>query len=87
MARQRSVEVFITFCESHTSQVPFHAVARLLHAATGVEGLDRQEARDHVRDRIVEADREDLLLFDDLLGSADPDVSYRPLIATRVGGG
>ncbi len=75
MARQRSVEVFITFCESHTSQVPFHAVARLLHAATGVEGLDGQEARDHVRDRIVEADREDLLLFDDLLGSADPDVS------------
>ena len=39
MAHRRSVEVFTTFCESHTNQVPFHAVARLLRAATGVEGL------------------------------------------------
>src|SRR6476646_1642776 len=29
----RGVEVFTTFCEPHTSQVPFHAVARLLRAA------------------------------------------------------
>src|ERR1700744_6418698 len=34
MAGRRGVEVFTTFCESHTSQVPFHAVARLLRAAT-----------------------------------------------------
>ena len=74
MARRRGVEVFTTFCESHTSQVPFHAVARLLRAATGVEGLDAQAARDRVRDRIADADPEDLLLFDDLLGIADPDV-------------
>ena len=33
MARRRGVEVFTAFCESHTSQVPFHAVARLLRAA------------------------------------------------------
>ena len=45
MALRRGVEVFTTFCESHTSQVPFHAVARLLRAATGVEGLDAQAAR------------------------------------------
>ena len=37
MAGRRGVEVFTAFCESHTSQVPFHAVARLLRAATGVE--------------------------------------------------
>src|SRR5208283_2413623 len=42
MAGRRGVEVFTTFCESHTSEVPFHAVARLLRAATGVEGLDGQ---------------------------------------------
>jgi adenylate cyclase len=29
-AAARGVEVFTTFCESHTSQVPFHAAARLL---------------------------------------------------------
>ena len=27
MARRRSVKVFSAFCESHTSQVPFHARA------------------------------------------------------------
>ena len=66
--------MFTAFCESHTSQVPFHAVARLLRAATGVEGLDGQQARDRVRDRIPDADPEDVLLFDDLLGIADPNV-------------
>ena len=69
----RGVEVFTAFCESHTSQVPFHAVARLLRAATGVEGLDGQAARDRVRDRVADADPEDLALFDDLLGIADPN--------------
>ena len=67
------MEVFTAFCESHTSQVPFHAVARLLRAATGVEGLDGQAARDRVRARVPDADPEDLLLFDDLLGIADPN--------------
>ena len=37
MAASRGVEVFTAFCESHTSQVPFHAVARLLRAAFGVD--------------------------------------------------
>ena len=60
MAAARGVEVFTAFCESHTSQVPFHAVARLLRAATGVEGLDGQAARDRVRDRVPDADPEDL---------------------------
>jgi hypothetical protein len=67
--------VFTAYCESHTSQVPFHAVARLLRAVTGVEGLDGQTARDRVRDRIADADPEDVLLFDDLLGIADPNVA------------
>ena len=71
----RGVEVFTAFCESHTTQIPFHAVARLLHAATGVEGLDAQAARAHIRDRNRDADAEDLLLFYDLLGIADPDVA------------
>ena len=75
MAGRRGVEVFTAFCESHTSQVPFHAVARLLRAAFGVEGLDTQVARDGLRERISEADPEDLLLFDDLLGIADPDIA------------
>ena len=75
MARGRGVEVFTAFCESHTGQVPFHAVARLLRAATGVEGLDGQTARDRVRARVPDADPEDVLLFDDLLGIARPCVA------------
>src|SRR6201987_59483 len=74
VAGGRGVGVFTTFCESHTSQVPFHAVARLLRAAAGVEGLDGQTARDRVRDRVPDADPEDLLLLHDLLGIGDPDV-------------
>src|SRR6516225_7992996 len=74
MATSRGVQVFTAFCESHTSQVPFHAVARLLRAAFGVQGLDAHTARDQVRDRVADADPEDLLLFDDLLGIADSEV-------------
>jgi class 3 adenylate cyclase len=51
LARRRGVEVFTTYCESHTNQVPFHAVAQLSRTATGVEGLDGQTARDRVRNR------------------------------------
>jgi len=69
----RGVEVFTTFCESHTSQIPFHVVARFLRAATGVEGRGAQTARDRLRDRVSDADPEDLLLLADLLGIADPD--------------
>ncbi|MFZ1178382.1 MAG: adenylate/guanylate cyclase domain-containing protein, partial [Mycobacterium sp.] len=73
MAAVRGVDVFTAFCEAHTSQVPFHAVARLLRAAFGVEGLDAQAARDRLRDRVSDVDPEDLLLFDDLLSIADPN--------------
>jgi hypothetical protein len=74
LAGRRGVHVFTAFCESHTNQVPFHSVARLLRAVTGVEGLDGQTARDRVRDRVPDADPEDLLLLHDLLGIADPEV-------------
>ena len=75
IAARRGVDVFTTFCESHTSQVSFHVVARLLRAAIGVEGLDGQTARDRVRDRVPDADPEDLLLLHDLLGFADPNAA------------
>jgi hypothetical protein len=68
------VEVFTTFCESHATDVPFRVVARLLRTAIGVDGLDAEAARAHVRARVRDADPEDLALFDDLLGVADPQV-------------
>jgi predicted ATPase len=73
IAAARDVDVFTAYCESHTTDIPFYVVARLLRAATGVDGLDSRVARDRVRDRVPDADPEDLLLFDDLLGIADPN--------------
>ena len=59
---------------SRPSQVPFHAIALLLRAAAGVNGLDEQDAGAHLRQQVPDADPEDLVLFDDLLGIADPGV-------------
>ncbi|OBJ50008.1 AAA family ATPase [Mycobacterium sp. 1423905.2] len=72
LARRRNAEVFSTFCESHATEVSFRVVARLLRAATGVEGLPAQAARAQVHAQIRDVDPEDLALFDDLLGIADP---------------
>jgi class 3 adenylate cyclase len=73
-AAGRGVEVVWAFCESHASDVPFHAVRRLLRAVGGIEDLDGEAARARVRERVPEADAQDVLLLDDLLGIADPDV-------------
>jgi class 3 adenylate cyclase len=74
LAAGRGVEVFWVFCESHAGDVPFHVVAQLLRAGTGVADLDREAARMRVRARVPDADPQDLLLFDDLLGIADPGI-------------
>ena len=75
MAAARGVDVFTAFCESHTSDIPFRVVARLLRAATGVGDLDASAARTQVRDQFPDADPEDVLLLEDLLGIADPEVA------------
>ena len=49
-------------------------MARLLRAATGIKGLDPHAARAQVYAQVRDADPEDLALFDDLVGIADPDV-------------
>jgi class 3 adenylate cyclase len=73
-AAGRGVEVFWTFCESHAREVPFQVVARLLRAGSGVADLNGKAARTRVREQVPDADPQDLLLFDDLLGIADPEV-------------
>ena len=73
-AAGRGVEVLWTFCESHAGDIPFHVVAQLLRAGTGVADLDGGAARARLRADLPDADPQDLLLLDDLLGIADPDV-------------
>jgi adenylate cyclase len=65
-------DVFTTYCESHTTDVPFHAAAGLLRAATGSTDMDPESARSLVRARYADSGEEDLLLLEDLLGIADP---------------
>jgi len=75
IAARRGVGVFSAYCESHTTEVPFYAVARLLRTAFGVEGLDdHAAAQDVVRAQVPPADPADLVLLDDTLGIRDPAV-------------
>jgi class 3 adenylate cyclase len=73
IATSGGVEVVWTFCESHSSDVPFQVVTRLLRAACGIEELDDERARERVRSALHGVDEADLQLLDDLLGIADPD--------------
>jgi adenylate cyclase len=71
----RGADVFWTFCESHTRDVPFHAVSQLLRAVVGLPSLNDASARARLRDRLDGADEQDLVLFDDLLGIRHPDTA------------
>jgi adenylate cyclase len=75
IAAGRGVSVFTTYCESHARDIPFRAVTRLLRASLGVADLDERGARAAIRAEVPDADPEDLLLLDDLLGIADPTVA------------
>ena len=75
LATGRGVKVFTVYCESHTREVQFHVVARLMRTVFGVTDLDEQAGRARVRAGIPDANPEDLLLLDDLLGIGDPDVA------------
>jgi adenylate cyclase len=90
IAESRGVQVFSTYCESHTSEIAFHAVTRLLRAVLGVADIDDEAARARVRAQVPGADPADLVLLDDLLGICDhaaelpgiaPDARRRRLTA------
>ena len=75
LATARGMLVFTMSCESHTREVPFHVVARLLRTVFGLGDVDEREGRARVRAAIPDGNPEDLLLLDDLLGIGDPDVA------------
>lgn len=74
LAAVRGAEAVWVFCESHARDVPFGVVARLLRASIGVAELDAETARARARAIVPDADPQDLLLLDDLLGIADPEL-------------
>ena len=76
LAKDAGAEVFATYCESHTTDLPFHAAAGLLRSTTGLRRSGRRgRTRSRCAARFPGADDEDLLLLDDLLGIGDPDVA------------
>jgi adenylate cyclase len=80
LAANRGLQVYSTYCESHTSDVPFQAANRLLRSVYGVDGLDDEAARARVRSRLADADSADLVLLMDELGIRDhvdrlPDIA------------
>ncbi|MBB5162401.1 adenylate/guanylate cyclase domain-containing protein [Mycobacterium sp. AZCC_0083] len=75
IAITKGVEVISAYCESHAREVPFHVVGRLLRAATGVDKADDETARTRLQVLVPDADPQDMLLFYDLLGVANPDVA------------
>jgi class 3 adenylate cyclase len=75
LAASRGVQVFGAFCESHAGDIPFHVLAQMLSTGIGVADLEGEAARMRVRARVPDADPQDLLLLDDLLGIADPEVA------------
>ena len=74
MAAGRGIEVVWTFCESHARDVPFRGWPSCCACAWAWPHLDGDAARARVREQVPDADPQDLLLLDDLLGIADPDV-------------
>ena len=74
IATGRGIEVISTFCESHSKEIPFHAAAGLLRGFFRVGDLDSKAAREKTRATLPDADPDDLLLLDDLLGIRDPEL-------------
>ena len=75
VAASRGIQLLSTYCESHTSEVPFLVLARLMRAAFGVDGLGEDQARALLRDRVPgarETDAADRVLLEDALGIRDP---------------
>jgi len=75
LAQSSGVEAFSTFCESHASEIPYHAVARLVRSFFRIGELDHEVARSALRTQLAAADPDDLLLLADLLGIRDPTVA------------
>lgn len=79
-AGHHGISVVWTYCESHTSDVPFRVIGQLLTAATGIGGLESAEARARIASSFADADTADVELIEDLLGVRDP-ASPAPAVA------
>ena len=61
--------------ESHASDIPFQVATQLVRAAVGLPTLDDESVRARLRAGFDDADEQDLVLFEDLLGIRDSDIA------------
>ncbi|OBF38714.1 hypothetical protein A5724_09115 [Mycobacterium sp. ACS1612] len=80
-ATARGVPVFSTFCQSHARGIAFHAATGLLRGLFGIGGVAPDQARTRIRTLLPDAEGDDLLLLEDLLGIGDPDARAAELDA------
>ena len=71
VAESQGIQTFSASCESHTRDLPFHLIARLLRELFGVAELESAAARSKVRSQLPEADPDDVNLLEELLGIRD----------------
>jgi adenylate cyclase len=77
-ATTTGAEIVITRCESHTANVPLHALSRTLRAMFGIRRLDAAAARAHIAaqlEEVTESDSGDSDILFDLLSISDPDAT------------
>lgn len=72
-AAARSARIVLIRCEAHTTGVSFRAMARLMRAMFGVEGLSRDEARLHTIAQVpgLEPDSDGARILFDAMGLQD----------------
>ena len=80
IAQGSGMATFSTSCESHSSEVPFGLVSRLLRDVLQISDDEQEAGRAALRTRFGQADPEDVVLLEDLLGirdaaAASPNVS------------
>ncbi|MFG1929464.1 AAA family ATPase [Mycobacterium sp. NPDC048908] len=82
IAQSAGMRTFSTSCESHTSEMPCRAVARLLRQILQI-GDDSEVSRAALRMRFGDAGEENLLLLEDLVGIRDAD-AVRPNVSAQA---
>ena len=86
IATSYAAEMVITRCESHTAEVPLHALSRLLRAMFGVRGLDRQATRARISSllrEVTDLQPGDGEVVFDLLSISDPKEAAEISAQTR----
>jgi hypothetical protein len=66
------MEIHAVYCESHASDISFHVIRQLLRTGTGVSGTEPDTARAILDGLTSDADPQDRLILQELLGVAEP---------------